>query len=95
MSLDEPLHPLTVARLIRKIVADGSVQWSRHARQRLMERGLNEDACADVLRCGVVVDSRLEGGTWRYRFHHGATTLVLAIKDAQTLTVVTVWREED
>jgi len=60
-----------------------------------VERGLNEDACEDMLRVGGLVDSRLEGGTWRYRVHHGATTLVVALKDAQTLTVVTVWRLED
>ena len=95
MTLSEPLDCDTAGQLIRAIVVDGNVQWSRHARQRLVQRGLNEDACEDVLRVGVVVDSRLEGGTWRYRIHHGATTLGVALKDVQTLTVVTVWRQED
>ena len=95
MPLGEPFQPHTAAWLIRKIVASGTIQWSKHARKRLMERGLNEDVCEDVLRVGGVANPRLEGGTWRYRVHHGGTTVVVALRDEETLTVVTAWRLED
>ncbi len=54
MALEEPPRPADARLLIRQILADGEVRFSRHAYDSMDERGMTEVGCTNVLRGGVV-----------------------------------------
>jgi hypothetical protein len=51
MALEEPLHPSQVKTLIRTILSEGEVTYSKpHAEERLKKWGLTTVDCVNVLR---------------------------------------------
>ena len=90
--LDEPLDPATARALIRSILADGSVRFSRHALEEMDKDGLSELDVTNVLRGGAVDPGELEHGTWRYRVRTGRIAVVIALRSETSLVVVTAWR---
>ena len=71
MSLNEPLNEQSAKRLIRDILKNSTVRWSRHALDGMKNRKLTTVDCVNVLRAGVVEPLELELGTWQYRMHGG------------------------
>lgn len=92
MSLNEPLGKQSAKRLIRDILQNGTVRWSRHALDGMKTRKLTTVDCINVLRAGVVQSPELERGTWRYRMHGGWISVVVAFRSERELVVITAWR---
>jgi hypothetical protein len=90
--LDEPLDPAAARALIRSILADGSVRFSRHALEEMQKDGLAEIDVVNVLRGGAVDPAEFENGTWRYRVRSQRIVVVIAFRSKTSLVVVTAWR---
>ncbi len=62
-NLDEPLDPSEARALIRSIVSDGSVRFSRHALEEMEKDELSEVDVTNVLRGGAVDPVEFENGS--------------------------------
>ena len=90
--MDEPLAPEAAKRLIRDILQNGRLIYSKHAKEEMLEDDLTIVDCENVLRGGVVQPGEYENGTWRYRVETSKITVVIAFRSEQELVVVTTWR---
>jgi hypothetical protein len=88
----ERLDPTVAQRLIRKILAEGQVSWSDHAKAEIAKDKLHIPDCANVLRAGVVEEPEYERGTWRYRVRTQRICVVVAFRAENELAIVTAWR---
>jgi hypothetical protein len=94
--LNEPLGPVEAKALIRSILQEGNVVWSRHALDEMANDKHGEILRVDVvnvLRGGVVEPGEFERGTWRYRVHTMRIWVVVAFGSESELVVVTAWRK--
>lgn len=98
MALNEPLkEPLSDARLrelCRAVLSDGELRFTRHARERMQERDLDETDIANVLRGGVMGKVDHENGSWRYELRTPRISAVVALRSETVIIVVTAWRSE-
>jgi hypothetical protein len=93
--LEEPLQPLQVKSLIRFILSEGEVTYSKpHAEERLKKWGLTAVDCVNVLRCGAVAEGEYENGSRRHRVHTPRMCVVIRFESEDILQIVTVWREK-
>ncbi|HSO34725.1 MAG TPA: DUF4258 domain-containing protein [Labilithrix sp.] len=90
--LVEPLSPPEARRLIRDIIENGSVSFSKHAEEELAKDNLTMVDATNVLRGGVVDPGELENGTWRYRVRTVRIAVIVAFRSETELRVVTAWR---
>jgi hypothetical protein len=90
--LDEPLQPTAARALIRDILANGSVTFSKHAREEMEKDKLTFVDVTNVLRGGVVDPAELENGSWRYRVRTARIAVIVAFRSETELRVVTAWR---
>lgn len=90
--LDEPLDPPAARALIRSILADGSVRFSRHGLDEMAKDCLSELDVTNVLRGGSVDPAEFEHGSWRYRVRTQRIAVVIAFRSETSLVVVTAWR---
>lgn len=90
--LDEPLDPPAARPLIRSILSDGSVSFSRHALEEIENDALSEVDVTNVLRGGTVDPAEFENGSWRYRVRTQRIGVVIAFRSETSLVVVTAWR---
>lgn len=90
--LEEPLEPSAAKDLIRSILADGSVRFSRHALEEMEKDALSEIDITNVLRGGAVDPAEFENGSWRYRVRTQRIAVVIAFRSEESLVVVTAWR---
>jgi hypothetical protein len=90
--LAEPLSPPEARRLIREIIENGSVSFSKHAEEELAKDGLTMVDATNVMRGGVVEPGELENGSWRYRMRTARMVVVVAFRSEAELRVVTAWR---
>lgn len=61
--LDEPLSPPEARRLIREIIENGSVSFSKHAEEEMAKDNLTMVDVTNVLRGGVVDPGESENGS--------------------------------
>ena len=95
MLLHEPLAPDIATALIHRIVREGSVAISKHARTEMAADNLTTVDCTNVMRCGAVSEAAdLERRTWRYRIHTRRMCVVVAFRSEVELVVVTAWRKK-
>ncbi|MEY4515560.1 MAG: hypothetical protein RLZZ450_7682 [Pseudomonadota bacterium] len=92
MTLREPLSSPAVKKLIRAILSDGTVGFTKHAREEMAKDKLVEIDVVNVLRGGVVEPGEWENGSWRYRVRTARMVAVIAFRSESALTVVTAWR---
>ena len=94
--VNHPLHRAQAQRLIRRIVEEGRVVVSTHARdQRMSERGITEDEIFHALRQGRVDDGKLDtSNRWSYKVHWEGVGGAVNILSSRSLRVTTVWRED-
>ena len=90
--LDEPLQPSAARSLIRDILANGSLAFSKHAREEMEKDKLTFVDVTNVLRGGVVDPAELENGSWRYRVRTARIAVIVAFRSETELRVVTAWR---
>lgn len=88
----DPLSPSEAKRLIIEILRTGTVSFSNHARQEMAKDDLTAVEVVNVLRSGVVETPEWEHGSWRYRVRSGRITVVIVLRSALALVVVTAWR---
>lgn len=95
--VNHPLHRTQAQRLIRRIVEEGRVVISTHARdQRMSERGITEDEIFHALRHGRVDDAELDTrNRWSYKVHAEEVGGAVNILSSKSLRITTVWREDD
>ena len=92
--MNEPL-PLTETKsLIRKILAEGTLSFTRHAEQEMAKDGLAKVDVENVLRGGAAAGGEWENGSWRYRVFTARITVVVAFRSWGSLVVITAWRQE-
>jgi hypothetical protein len=93
--VNEPLSPTDAKAAIRRILSEGVLAYSGHARREMSsdEYGpISELDVTNVLRGGVPRPAELENGTWRYRFETSRFVVVVAFRDELRAVVVTAWR---
>jgi hypothetical protein len=92
MSLREPLSQPATKKLIRTILSDGMVGFTKHAREEMGKDKLVEVDVVNVLRGGAVEPGEWENGSWRYRVRTARMVAVVAFRSESALSVVTAWR---
>jgi hypothetical protein len=96
-ALSEPLSPTDAKALIRQIIEDGTVRYSKHALDEMAHDPLGPISKVDVinvLRGGIVEPGEIERGTWRYRVCTQRLVAVVAFRDAAVVVLVTAWRSK-
>ena len=89
------LDALEARKLLRRVFLNGSVVFSRHARQEMEDDDPNEPDVVNILRAGMISGSLdLERGTWRYRVETERTCAVVSFIDHSEVVLVTVWRKK-
>jgi hypothetical protein len=87
-----PLETAAAKKLIRQILAAGTVTPSGHALVEMRKDDLTLVDCVNVLRGGVVEPAEFEKGSWRYRVKTNRICVVVAFRSEQELRIVTAWR---
>ena len=90
----EPLSNPEARDLVREILANGSVTYSRHAKERMAQRNMSMPDVANVLRGGWCESVEEVSGTWRYRITTPRMVVVVAFRSETELRVVTAMRIE-
>jgi len=89
---DEPFTPQRAKELIRQILTDGTVSFTKHAREEMAKDNLTTVDCVNVLRGGIVEPPELRDGTWRYHVRTARICIVIAFRSETHLVVITAWR---
>jgi len=92
--LKEPLEPNRARRLIRDILAKGSVSFSGHSEKAPADDDLSTVDAVNVLRGGAVEPAEFENGSWRYRVRTRRMAVVIVFRSESEIAVVTAWREK-
>ena len=89
----EPFEGGKAKKLIREILANGTLVISKHAEKEMLEDGLVRQDALNVLRGGLISEPAEEvGQTWRYRVRTRRIVVVVAFRSEKELVVVTAWR---
>ena len=91
----EPLEPPTTRQVIRAILDDGHIEFSRHALEEMEQDGLSELDIINVLRGGWPSPAEYERGSWRYRISTRSIVVVVAFRSQSWAVIVTAWRERE
>lgn len=88
------LKPDEARELFRRIVNDGDIEFTEHARAELEKDDLHTTDCLNVLRGGEVVGVELRFGKLRYRVATNQMTAIVTVVSETELCVVTAWRNQ-
>lgn len=88
----EPINPQKAKQLFGRIVANGTVVFSRHAQDEMAKDDLQTTDCLNMLRAGLVESPEYIKGQWRYRVGTQRMTFVVTFVSKTRLLVVTAWR---
>ncbi|MBK8212721.1 MAG: DUF4258 domain-containing protein [Myxococcales bacterium] len=94
--LKHPLNSGHARKLISEILARGTVEYWKHARDELKRDSLETTDAENVLRCGKIyepAEQSSKDSTWRYRVHTDLMVVVVIIYSSEELAVVTAWRK--
>ena len=91
--MTEPFSPNQVKALCRRIIKEGTVQFSPHVEDEMLADGLSQVDCTNVLRGGVVDPGEPHGVRWRYRVQTQMIGVIIAFRSETFLTVVTAWKK--
>jgi hypothetical protein len=90
----QPLALQTAKKVIRYIAENGTVHFTRHAREELAKDSRSTQDCLNAMRGGRVLSSEWENGAWRYRIDTGRVCVVVELESGDALFVITAWRTE-
>jgi len=90
--VNEPLSQEAAKRLVREVVATGTVTFTRHARDEMRKDSMSETDVINILRGGVCRPAEWEKGAWRYRFETMKFAVVMELASDTELVVITAWR---
>lgn len=91
--MNEPVDARTLRQILQAALSGGEVRFSRHGLEEMAKDGLVEQDCLNVLRGGLWDGCDFERGTWRYRVRTPKIVVVVGLRAANTVVVVTAWRE--
>lgn len=91
--VDEPVDAQTLRQILLSALSGGEVRFSRHGLDEMGKDGLVERDCVNVLRGGVLDGCDFEQGSWRYRVRTPKIVVVVGLRAADAVVVVTAWRE--
>ena len=92
--MDEPVDCAKLKQLVRRILEDGRLEISGHARAELINDELDDVDVANVLRGGWFEPGEWENGDWRYKARTPRMCVVFSLRSEDELVVVTAWRQE-
>ncbi len=96
LDVTKRLDALQARKLLSRILPQGAVGFSQHARDAMEDDDLIEPDVVNILRCGVVSDQvDFERGSWRYRVETDSMCAVVVFQSASEVAVVTVWRKRE
>jgi hypothetical protein len=90
----QPLALQTAKKVIRFIAENGTVHFTRHAREELAKDSRSTQDCLNAMRGGRVLSSEFENGGWRYRVDTGRVCVIVELESGESLFVITAWRTE-
>ena len=90
--LIEPLSAVDARTLVRKILADHDVTFTKHAEDEMAKDNLTAPDVANILRNGIVDAPEFENGSWRYRVRTQHIVVVVAFRSETEARVITAWR---
>jgi hypothetical protein len=79
-------------RLLREILASGTLTYSGHAKKELAKDKLTTQDVVNVLRAGLVEPSEFERDSWRHRVTTNTMCVAVVLVSEQEAVVVTAWR---
>lgn len=89
------LPRLHATRLIREISDSGDIVYTKHAKERLLERNMETIDVTNVLRCGGIRrEPRVEGDSYCYRIQTDKMFVVVRFLNERSLRIVTAGRIE-
>jgi hypothetical protein len=89
------LDALQARKLLSRILREGAIAFSRHARDAMEDDDLTEPDVVNTLRCGSIAEGELVKGTWRYRLETTRMDAVVAFRGDSEAIIVTVWRTRE
>jgi hypothetical protein len=90
--MPEPFGKVEAEQRARRIVRDGRVRFTNHARERMEERSVGEQDVYNVVCGGWCEGHDPKGAGFTYRFVTQRLGVAVAFKDEDVLVVVTTWR---
>lgn len=90
--MDEPVDAPTLRRILRQVLAQGNLAFTRHALQEMANDDLSEADIVNVLRAGRYDGCDFEQRSWRYRVATALMVVVVALRSEHRAVVVTAWR---
>lgn len=88
------LDPNAARKRISRLLREGRITYSRHAREEMEKDNLTEVDVTNVLRGGHLTEpAENEKGTWRYRVHTNIICVVVTFREEPELVIVTAWRK--
>lgn len=91
--MNEPVDARILRQILQAALSSGEVRFSRHGLDEMGKDGLVERDCLNVLRGGVWDGCDFERGSWRYRVRTPKIVVVVGLRAADAVVVVTAWRE--
>ncbi len=89
----EPFEGGKAKKLIREILANGTLVITEHARKEMLDDDLTRQDAMNVLRGGLISEPAEEvKQTWRYRVRTRRMVVVVAFRSERELVIVTAWR---
>lgn len=93
----------TVCRTVRKLAADtANIKWSKHALERMAERGITDKYVLDAMRHGMAKGDIAPGakpGEWKIKMTHRAKgrrevgVVVIVVHSKHLLVKTTEWED--
>jgi hypothetical protein len=93
--MKEPLAPAKLKALLVAALADGELAFTQHAYEEMAKDNLSELDVRNVLRGGAARSGELVQGTYRYRIETARLAVVVAVRGATAVVVVTAWRSKE
>jgi len=89
------LKPDAAKELFERIIKDGDIDFTGHARDELKKDFLQTTDCMNVLRGGTVTATELRHGKIRYRVQTPRMTAIVTVVSETELCVITAWRNTE
>lgn len=93
MDKQQPYKKGVAKKLLRKILSEGFVTYSRpHALDRMNERNISVLDCENVLRAGIVDEAEFENGAWRHHVRTQKIIVVVEFLSEEEILILSAWR---
>jgi hypothetical protein len=88
----EPMDGPSLRTVLRNVLANGRLDFSKHALSQMEARNLVNQDVVNVLRAGRWESCSFENRSWRYNVATPRMVVVVAVHNANHAVVVTAWK---